>query len=283
MRARDKRIERVAYAIDASPVRKHLLREAYEWFTMFGELHEHVHVAYEVVQQALRGGAEAPPVEGAVLTRRVRQAAVAYQDRQRPRDEWPPTVRGLLFDEALFESQPLRNLARSVIATEVAWGGDVQNPGFAARHGVPGYGCVALHVCGYPGKLAIPPYEAEAKRLFVRLDNFRGRIPQDDPSWMDAQSEALAAFFGDSVLPDDELLLEGVLVHLGLDLLQAHRQGMDVSRAMALLDRLARNIGDEREPSLAELSELAKTGLWHAVRTGDGPRGRRPRPTPPAP
>ena len=212
----------------------------------------------------------------------MRKAAVAYRNRERPGEDWPPSVRALLLDEALFECPPLRKLARAAIALEVAWGGDVESSAFAARHGIPGYGSVALHVMGWPAKLATPPYEDQAKRLFARLDNLRGRIPQDDPHWIEAQGNAVAAFLDAGELPDDELHLEGVLVNVGLDLLHAHRCGSDVSKAMQLLDRVASSTGDQRERCLAKLSELAKAGRLIGVSTA-GRRGRPPRRTPPAP
>ena len=61
MRAREGRMARLKKAIDASPVRRGVVREAYGWFKDFGELDDDDHVAYEVVQQALRGGEEQAP------------------------------------------------------------------------------------------------------------------------------------------------------------------------------------------------------------------------------
>lgn len=246
MRTHDKRLGRVQNAIDAAPVQRHLLREAYEWFRDFGELPDDDHVAYEVVAQALRGGEEAQ------LT-----GNVPYQRRERPAEQWPPSVRALLFDEALYEAAPLRELARAAIALEVARGGDVENRAFAARHGIPGYGSVALHVCGWPVNLAVPPYEEQATRLFVRLDNLRSRVDHGDPRWFDAQAEAVVQFQQTGKLPDDELHLESLLASVELDLLAAHRRGKDVAEALALLARVARADGDEREELLAELGTMA--------------------------
>ena len=42
MRARDHRLGRVKQAIEASPVRRAVLREAYEFFTMFGTVGLHI-------------------------------------------------------------------------------------------------------------------------------------------------------------------------------------------------------------------------------------------------
>jgi hypothetical protein len=256
MRAHTKRIGRIRDAIDAAPVRRGILNEAYEWFTMFGELTDDDHVAFEVVEKALRGGEDAPLEAEGRIAKRVAKARLAYHRREHPRDTWPPSVRAMLFDEALFDPEPLRGIARAAIATEVAWGGDVENPAFAARHGIPGYGSVAMHVCGYPRQLAIPPYEDQAERLFVRLDNLRGRIDQDNPDW-EAQGRALAAFWQAGELPGDDLLLEGVLVNVELDLLHAHKRGKKVGKAMELLARLRRAEGDEYEDLLVKLSGMA--------------------------
>ena len=175
MKARSRRLGRVQNAIDAAPVQEHLLKEAYEWFQWFGELPGDDHIAYEVVQRALRGGREAYPED-----------PVPFRRRKRPRDEWPPSVRAMLFDEALEEESQTRELARQAIACEVAFGGDVENPAFAARFGIPGYGTVGMHMLDLPRKLRIPPYEHQATRLFVRLDKVRGKVPKD-PRWAEAQ------------------------------------------------------------------------------------------------
>ncbi len=261
MRAIRRRIGRVQNAIDAAPVREHVLQEAYAWFTMFGELPDDDHVAFEVVEKALRGGEDAPPEADDVVAKRADKARLAYHKRERPRDHWPPSVRGMLFDEALFDHPPLRELARRAIAVEVAYGGDVENPAFGARHGIPGYGNVAMHVLGWPAKLVAPPYEDEARRLLVRLDNLRGRIPHGDPNWTAVQGGAVAAFYRDGALPDDDLHLEVVLVNVGLDLLQAHRGGKDVAKGIALIGKLERAEGEEFLELLQVLSELAAARL----------------------
>jgi hypothetical protein len=259
MPARNARLSRLRRAIDASPVRRGILREAYEGFTMFGELLGDEHIDYEVVMQALRGGEEAPLDDEAVVVSRIASARLRYEKR-RPRDEWPPSVRALLFDEALFEPEPIRELARAAIACEVAWGGDVENEAFAARFGIPSYGCVAMHVWRLETKLTKPPYEDQAKRLFVRLDNLRGRIPHDDPRWIEAQAAAIVRFYATGELPDDEVHLEGVLTQVELDLMSAHRQGRDVKAALKLLGDVAASEGEAFQQAMAKLSEAAKGG-----------------------
>lgn len=259
-RTKTNRLSRVRRAIDSSPVRRGILREAYEWFTMFGELVEDDHVAYEVVMQALRGGEEEPLEDEVKLTKRVSAARLAYQQRERPRESWPPSVRSMLFDEALFDPEPMRNVARASIASEVACGGDVENEAFAARHGIPCYGSVAMHVLGWQAKLAVPPYEDQATRLFVRLDNLRGLIPHDDPRWFEDQANAVVRFFTTGELSDDDVHLEGVLTQVETQLLRAHRKGKDVKAAMKLLDDVATREGTALEKALVKLGEAAKAG-----------------------
>ena len=260
MRARDHRLGRVKQAIEASPVRRGVLREAYEWFKDFGELDDDDHVAYEVVQQALRGGEEQAPEDEARLAKRVRADKSAYHQRERPAEAWPPTVRGMLFDEALFEEPGMRRLARAAIALEVTHGGDVESPGFAARHGIPMFGTVSLHIWGWPKKLVQPPYEFQAKRLLARLDNIRGRVPQDDPRWFEEQGKAIVRFRQTGELPDDDLHLDAVLVDVEMDALRAHKKGRNVAELMALLDKVQRREGAEQEEALKRVCAMAKEG-----------------------
>ena len=259
MRIREGRMARLKQAIDASPVRREVLREAYGWFKAFGELYEEDdHVAYEVVQQALRGGEERAPEDEARLTERVRKAKLAYHQRERPGEAWPPTVRGLLFDEALFEEPGNRKLARAVIATEVAYGGDVESPGFAARHGIPMYGSVALHVAGWDQTLVRPPYEHQAKCLLARYDNIRGQLDEQ----VDALNKALAAFRQDGQLPDDDVLMNAVLAHIELEALYGHKKGYDVAEVMEVLARVQRRDEKVAEAALRELCDMARAGRF---------------------
>lgn len=253
-RRHNSRLARVRHAIDAAPVQRGILEEAYGWFTDFGELPDDDHVAYEVVQRALRGG-ESDPISDVVD--RVRRARLAYYQHERPAAAWPPSVRAMLFDEALFEAAPMRDVARRAIAAEVAWGGDVENPAFASRHGIPGYGSVAMHVVGWPKKLAMPPYEDQANRLFVRMDNLRGRIPQQDTRWVAEQAEAMVRFRSTGELPVDDLRLEALLVDVELDQLIAHGVGKDVAEAMAVLDAVAWADEEDAEAALVRLREIA--------------------------
>jgi len=247
-RARDKRMGRVQQAVDASPVCQYTLQEEYEWFVKLGELPDDDRMAYEIVTQALNDGKE-----------HRRNVFEPLHRRKQPRD-WPLSVRSMLFDEAISD-RITRKLARSVVAAEVAWGGDVESPAFASRHGLPGYGSVAMHVAGWPNKLSLPPYEEQATRLFVQLDIVRGRIPHDRPGWYDAYGDAMKAFYHEATAPEPGLMRDVVLVFAEIHMLIAHRKGTDVTKAMELFAAVACASGDEKEELLDELMALGPKEL----------------------
>lgn len=256
IRARDKRFSRLKKAIAEAPVRRHILREAYEWFTDFGELPEDDdHLAAEVVQQAMRGGEERPLATADARGRRVPVDDVPIGD-----EACPPSVRALLFGEALRTQPPLRGIARAAIAAEVAYGGDVESPAFGARYGIPMYGSMAMHMLGWDSRLVRPPYEFQAERLLVRFDNIRGRIPQDDPRWLDDLVKAIATFKQTGRLPNDDTMIEAVLVNVEFDQLAAHKRGRDVSEAMALFNAAQVREGDEQQDALTQLCAMAADG-----------------------
>jgi hypothetical protein len=259
-RGLDKRMGRLRRVIDESPVRRHLLREAYEWFKLDGELPDDDHIAFEVVMQAMRGGEEEPLITPPEAPGKRSTPSYVSRDRREALDAhaWPLSVRFFLFHEALFEPLPFRNLARAVISLEVALGGDVEATGFAARHGIPVYGSAAHHVLGYPRRLALPPFEHQAKRLFTRIDNLRSRIDHDDPTWFEALAKAFTKFGQTGELPNDDLHFEIVLADAELDQLLAHKKGKDVTKAMALFEQVAR--GEKQEQALRKLCAMAAAG-----------------------
>lgn len=255
MRGHSRRLGRVGEAISRSPVLPHVLDEAYDWFTSFGELpEEDDRLAYEVVQQALRGGEERAP---ATVDARGRTGPV--EDVLLGDDAYPPSVRALLFGEALRASPSLRRLARAAITVEVAYGGDVESPAFGARYGIPMYGSMAMHMHG-GDSLVRSPYEFQAQRLLVRLDNIRGQIPHSDPRWFEEQAKAALAFRQTGALPTDDLHLEAVLAGAEFDQLREHRREKDVSQAMALFNALQWKDGDEQVGALKQLCAMAAAG-----------------------
>lgn len=239
-RARDNRIDKLRRKVLAAPVLPHVMKEAYEWFTGFGELPDEDHIAEAVVQRALRGGEDR-----------------FLEDEHQP---GPCSVRDPLFEEAVFDPEPFREVARAAIALEVARGGDVESRGFAAHYGTPVFGKVSMHVLGYPRRWVKPPYEYQGHRLLARYDVLRARINQTNPNWAEPIANAVVTFRATGVLPRDELIRDLVLAEAELDALRANYKGKDVAEAMALFDRASRSEGQERESALAAVCSMSKEG-----------------------
>jgi hypothetical protein len=253
MRARDKRLGKLRDAIEVAPVRSELMDEWYPWFRDLGELPEDNElVARASVRRAMHGGDE--------------------NEESGPLEFEACNVRAALFHEALFEHEVYRRVARAVIASEVAYGANVESPGFAAYHGLPTYGKVAMHVMGWPRNLVLPPYEYVAKRILARFDEVRARINQDDAKWFDTQAMAQVQFLRTGELPTNELQRECVLMDVALDLLWAHLRGRDVTEAMAVFVELDRCEGEERKLVLQRLCEMAASGRLRESIRGRGKR-----------
>ena len=244
-----KRLQRANGVLATMPIRKALVDEAWEWFEQFGELPEEPRVADAVARRAL--GSEADtcrmPVGIAALLLKV-----VPEHWQPP----PPSVRMCLFDEAVFGEDFVRRVARVAITLEVARGGKVTDPQFAAHHGLPKYGTVGLHVLGFPQRLAVPPYEEQAHRLFARREELLDRIDRDDPHWFEPIWEAMEAFRLRAELPGDELVRDIVLAEAELAALGHHKRGKDVKEMMTAFDVAARGDGAEREAALLVLQHL---------------------------
>jgi hypothetical protein len=97
-----------------------------------------------------------------------------------------------------------------------------------------------------------------ARRLFTRLDNVRGRIPDPSKAWFEQQNKALIAFVATGALDPDDLQLESVVDQHGLDLLHDHQHGKDVAEVLALVDETGRREGEELEEVLQKLSAAVK-------------------------
>jgi hypothetical protein len=267
MRAVDKRLDKLRGAIIAAPVLPHVMDEAYEWFTMFGELPEEPeedNVALAVMRRALNGGADPRPADS--------QEAFAEQLRE-VQHIAHMSVREPLFAEAMHKDPFVRTTARSAITVEVAYHADVESPAFASRRGLPVFGTVGMHVLGFPGRWVVPPYEDQGERLLRRYDELRSRIDQRRPNWFDPIRAALLAFHIEGTLPKDALMLELALADAELDLHRANKRGQDVAEQMALFNRIARGEGEERDEALRRVCELALAGkLIPALK--DAPRRR---------
>jgi hypothetical protein len=117
-----------------------------------------------------------------------------------------------------------------------------------------------MHVCGWQTRLAVPPYEKQAKRLFVRIDNLHGRRPSDDCAWLAQLNAAIQRCCATGELPNDDILAEGVLTQIEMGLLRRHRAGEDVKDAMEVLDQIVTGDDDEVAQALGQLKELASAG-----------------------
>ena len=246
MRRRKKdRVEQLGQTIAALPIRQKVLDEAMEWFVTFGELYDEHHVAVAVVERVL---AESQPERANSAAHRLTLGQNGTPGATRLRSLHPDktSVREILFFEALHTEDPKRQYARLAIAVEVAYGGKVMDPRFAAHHGFPAHGSLGMHVIGYPQKLAQPPYVDQAHRLFGRQERIRASIDHNDPDWFDPMETALLAFLNHGTLPADELLLEWVLTEAEMQALWGHKRGEDVSELMAAFDTAAKATTDQR-------------------------------------
>jgi hypothetical protein len=118
-----------------------------------------------------------------------------------------------------------------------------------------------MHLLGYPNRLARPPYEEQAGRLFARLDALRDRSPQDQAEWMKDYGTAVEAFHTMAELPEDELLLDAVLADAELIALFQHAAGDDVGEWMAALDRAATTTGAARDEAIDTVRALVLARL----------------------
>lgn len=93
-------------------------------------------------------------------------------------------VRRCLLHEAVDGDDLQRLGARAVLRLAIRAGADVTDENFLADQSLPKHNAVGLHLLGFPGFLATPPYEAQAHRLFARFDELRSRIDHREPRWL---------------------------------------------------------------------------------------------------
>jgi hypothetical protein len=119
-------------------------------------------------------------------------------------------------------------------------------------------GCDGL--LGWPMPLVEPRYQEQAARLFARLEDLRPRLPHHQPRWFERMLDAAHAFQVGGERPDDDLMLECILVLGELATLSDHADGLDVSDAMAVFDGIGQANGDERERAIEELQTMGRAG-----------------------
>lgn len=248
-KAMKRRLGQIEHQLRRMPVRQDLLDEAYGEFCDWGELHDEPRLAEAVVRRALgmeSAGRPRSEVEVLVL-------AINAPRQPHPVQE---SVRKHLFYEAVYGDEIVRDAARTAIRVEVSRGGNVTDPEFAARHGLPEHASVGLHVLGYPERLATRPYVAQAHRLFDRFRDLRQRVPHDDAEWFAELAEAVCQFQLSGDLPAEDLMLDAVLADAEFLALLRHHAGQDVGELMAAFDRAARKTGAAQEAAIADVQRL---------------------------
>lgn len=230
MRRHRKRIDRVDEGIQAVPVTPDAVDAALQRFRNTGELPEHERLAERTIERALR----------------------------LPR---PRSVREMLFHEAVHAAEPARIAARTALRLLVAAGQDVTSRNLLDEDmELPQSGAVGLHLLGWPEVLARPPYEAQAHRLFDRLEAVRRRVATLDERWFERFASAGAAFFRTGELPRDEFLRDAVLVYGEILALGRGLGGEADAEVMAAFAQAAQPDGAERASAIEQLEALAAEG-----------------------
>lgn len=259
-RAAKTTMDRVQRAIDTLPLRRSAVVAAYKHFRETGELPDSQRLADAVARTALNGGVT-PEDQRLIsdierLLSRKTRPSLQVITREEAAAPPPSPVREALLHQAVFETGAVQFAARSAIVWLVEGGADVADPQFAASYGMPKHGSVGMHIFGWPRCLVKPPYEAEANRLVAQLDVFREQIDDSDESWWDPFREAMLRFLCTGELPGPGIERDVTLVLEGMDLLMAHRRGVDVAKQVAALDRVWTTDGEERERAVVQFAKL---------------------------
>ena len=236
------------------------VEEAFLEFKFEGELPEDERFAAAVCAKA---GYQNVPSDPGDLAEAITLLLVRAAERKETQAEAGPTVREVLFDEAIYGPDYVRRWARHALRVLVCQGGDVTDREFGQEYGLPEFGTVGMHVLGYPRKLAKAPYEEQGRRLFDRYDDIRRRMDYSADEDFTPMADALLAFFDRGVLPAKGLMRDYVLAEYEIEMLREHRGGRDVAEVMALLDRVAMATGEEREAAVAEVRRFALHAAKH--------------------
>jgi hypothetical protein len=249
------------------------------WFTLFqktGELPEDEVEAATVVNKVKAGFTVAKRGEQ-------HETPGAWFDGFVPRPRAEDAATDALLDEAVNGSPVVRAAARHVLWAFAKCGFDVTTA-ILDNFEVPEFGGVGLMMLGFPQRLAKRPFAAQADRLFDRMEAVQATIPKQRRAcmeWRQRVDQALVLFQHGGVRPDDEEMLEVVLVTGELATLCAHWEGEKVDDLLQLFDTAARSSGPEREAAIEALAAMARAGRFRFDPTAcDAPREvrrRRPR------
>lgn len=259
--AKRRRFERVEQVVSRLPYCVEVLEDAFALFRLSGELYEEQRLAAEVTRLALlgcRAGKDDSALDPQTLIMRALYPAVTITVVTPNTKPQQPTVRECLFNEAVYGPDYVRCPARLALRYLVGMGGDVCDPAFGADKGFPKHASMGWHVLGFPERLATPPYEKQARRLFAQLDDYRARVSDDSEAFLDRLADATVALLWNGELPHDPFLREGTILQAEFSCLWEHKRGKDVAAVMAAFDAVARAKGNEREVAVRRLQEALR-------------------------
>jgi len=151
-----------------------------------------------------------------------------------------------LFVEAISEQPDYRDLARIAIQREVRNGGQVADPDFAAHHGIPPHGSVALHVLGVPAILAVDPYVERARSLTDRIARICAQTGRGLVRYWPEIESVCSNYLLTGELPDEGVARDASLVYVEFLVLIANVLGRDVTGTMAALAAIETGAGEDR-------------------------------------
>lgn len=253
-KANQKRLAELEQTIHSIPIPITVVRQAFDVFQKTGELPDNVRLAYAVIGRCKRGAAMSELYESTADWGTLIRARMETPNR--PDDP----VTDALYDEAVFADGAVREAARHLLRGFAKVGLDPTEPQFAGQElDLPEFGSVGMRLLGIPERLAKAPFLEQAERLFTRVGLLRAIMPRD-PKWVGGLEDAVEEFRRGGEWPEDNVLMEAVLVVGELDALVRHAVGQDVGPIMAAFDVAATAVGDERTVAIGRVQELARAG-----------------------
>ena len=250
-----KRLAELEQTIHSIPIPVAVVRKAFEVFKTTGELPDDIRLAHTVIRRCKRGAAMSDLYDSTADWGTLIRAQM--ETPKRPDDP----VTDALYDEAVFGDGVVREAARHLLRGFAKVGLDPTEPQFAGQEwDLPVFGSVGMDLLGIPERLAKEPYLEQAERLFTRVDLLRAIIPHD-PKWIGGLENAVEEFRRGGAWPEDNLLLEAVLVVGEVDAVVRHAVGgEDVAEIMSAFDVAATAVGEERQAAIGKVQQLARTG-----------------------
>jgi hypothetical protein len=252
----ERRLAKIEAVVQTVPLPEVVVKLALDAFRSSGTLPDHDGLAAAVVERALMGN---EPVELGMVGYCLGGSG------------WNASLPGLhepivappretLFQEALSDERCVRLLARRALTALVARDANVMDPMWLQDTTIPEFGSFGLRLLGGPDSLAMPPYDAQTHRLIHRIADIRERAALELPHWPAALSAATREFLKHGALPTDELMRDAVIANAELRALMQHSVGQDVVAELVAFDSASLAFGGDREPTIAQLQELAVAG-----------------------